>query len=183
MGGMLGNKRQDRGKKKFRGPEIVGGGLFGEMPKKGWKNFLAVPKSGGNFFGGHNNFLGGEFFRNNLKKKIPGGDSLENCPNKFRGDFLGGSYTGGRVWGECWEIKDKIGEKKNSGGQKFSGGLFGEMPKKGWKNFLAVPKSGGNFWGSQQFLGGEFFRKNLKKKNPRGGFSGKLSKKNLVGIF
>ena len=26
---------------------------------------------------------------------------------KFRGDFLGGSYTGGRVWGECWEIKDK----------------------------------------------------------------------------
>ena len=20
---------------------------------------------------------------------------------KFRGDFLGGSYTGGRVWGEC----------------------------------------------------------------------------------
>ena len=61
MGGMLGNKRQDRGKKKFRGPEIVGGGLFGEMPKKGWKNFLAVPKSGGNFFGGHNNFLGENF--------------------------------------------------------------------------------------------------------------------------
>ena len=65
MGEMLGNKRQDRGKKKFRGPEIVGGRLFGEMPKKGWKNFLAVPKSGGNFFGGHKNFLG-----ENLSGKI-----------------------------------------------------------------------------------------------------------------
>ena len=88
------------------------------------------------------------------------------------------------MWGECWEIKDKIGEKKNSGGQKFSGGLFGEMPKKGWKNFLAVPKSGGNFFGGHNnFLGGEFFRKNLKKKNPRRGFSAKLSQKNLGGIF
>ena len=106
------------------------------MPKKGWKNLLAVPKSGGNFFGGHNNFLGGEFFRNNLKKKIRGGDSLENCPNKFRGDFLGGSYTGGRVWGECWEIKDKIGEKKISGGQKFGGGTFGGNAKKGVEQLL-----------------------------------------------
>ena len=127
------------------------------MAKKGWQNFLAVPKSGGNYFGGHNNFLGGEFFRKNLKKKNPRGDSLENCPNKFRGDFLGGSYTGGRVCGECWEIKDKIGEKKNSRGQKLLGGLFGEMPTKGWKNFLAVPKSGGNFfWGHNNF-GGENF--------------------------
>ena len=41
MGGLLGNKRQDRGKKNFRGPEILGGGeLLGEMQKKGWKNFL-----------------------------------------------------------------------------------------------------------------------------------------------
>ena len=126
------------------------------MPKKGWKNLLAVPKSGGNFFGGHNNFLGGEFFRNNLKKKIRGGDSLENCPNKFRGDFLGGSYTGGRVWGECWEIKDKIGEKKFRWPEVW-GGLFGEMPKKGWKNFLAVPKSGGNFFGGHNNFGGENF--------------------------
>ena len=56
---------------------------------------------------------------------------------KFRGDFLGGSYTGGRVWGECWEIKDKVGEKKISGGQKFGGGeLLGEMQKKRWKKFL-----------------------------------------------
>ena len=78
------------------------------------------------------------------------------------------------MWGKCWEIKDKIGEKKI---EIVGGGLFGEMPKKGWKNFLAVPKSGGNFFGGHNnFFGGEFFRKNLKKKNPRGGFSGKLSK-------
>ena len=61
MGGMLGNKRQDRGKKKFRGPEIVGGGLFGEMPKKGWKNFLAVPKSGGILLGVTTIFWGENF--------------------------------------------------------------------------------------------------------------------------
>ena len=203
MGGMLGNKRQDRGKKKFRGPEIVGGGLFGEMPKKGWKNFLAVPKSGGNFFGGHNNFLGGEFFRNNLKKKIPGGDSLENCPNKFRGDFLGGSYTGGRVCGECWEIKDKIGEKKNSGGQKkkwknflavpkrkkkiqganFRGDFLGKCQKRGGTTFWRFQKVVGIFLGVTTILGGRIFQEKFKKKKSRGGILWKLSKKNLGGIF
>ena len=39
MGGMLGNKRQDRGKK-FQGARNFGGGLFGEMQKKGGKTFL-----------------------------------------------------------------------------------------------------------------------------------------------
>ena len=77
MGGMLGNKRQDRGKKNSGGQKF-GGGLFGEMPKKGWKNFLAVPKSGGNFFGGHNNFLG-ENFSGKIKKKKSRGGNLENC--------------------------------------------------------------------------------------------------------
>ena len=38
-GGMLGNKREDRGKKNFWGPEILGGGTFGEMPKKRGKTF------------------------------------------------------------------------------------------------------------------------------------------------
>ena len=81
------------------------------------------------------------------------------------------------MWGKCWEINDKIGEKKIQGARNCWGGLFGEMPKKGWKNFLAVPKSGGNFFGGHNnFLGGEFFRKNLKKKHPLGVFSGKLSK-------
>ena len=55
---------------------------------------------------------------------------------KFRGDFLGGSYTGGRVWGECWEIKDKVGEKKFLGARNFGGELLGEMQKKRWKKFL-----------------------------------------------
>ena len=61
------------------------------------------------------------------------------------------------MWGECWEIKDKIGEKKIQGARNLGGGLFGEMPKKGWKNFLAVPKSGGNFFGGHNnFLGENF---------------------------
>ena len=39
--------------------------------------------------------------------------------------------------GDCWEIKDQIGEKKISGGQKFSGGGdFWGNAKKGWKNFF-----------------------------------------------
>ena len=42
-----------------------------EMTKKGWKNFLVLPKSGGNFFGGDNNFWGENF--SGKKKKIPGG--------------------------------------------------------------------------------------------------------------
>ena len=113
------------GEKKISGgPEIFGGGLFGEMPKKGWKNFLVVPKSGGK------EFLG------NVKKKNPRGDSLENLKKKkFRGDFLGGSYTGGRVWGECWEIKEKIGEKNFRGPEILGGELFGEMQKRGGKTF------------------------------------------------
>ena len=86
------------------------------------------------------------------------------------------------MWGECWEIKDKIGEKKNSGGQKFSGGLFGEMPKRGGKTFWRFQKVVGIFWGSQQFLGGEFFRKNLKKKIP-GGILWKVVKKKFRGDF
>ena len=52
-------------------------------------------------FWGSQQFLGGEFFRKNLKKKIPGGESGKLSIKKFRGDFLGGSYTGGRVWGNA----------------------------------------------------------------------------------
>ena len=87
------------------------------------------------------------------------------------------------MWGECWEIKDKIGEKKNSGGQKFSGGLFGEMPKKGWKNFLAVPKSGGNFWGVTTIFGGRIFEEKFKKKKSPGGILWKIVKKKFSGDF
>ena len=64
------------------------------------------------------------------------------------------------MWGESWEIKDKIGEKKISGGQKFWGGTFGEMQKKGGKTFL------GGVLGScepQQILGGDFLKISMKK--------------------
>ena len=39
VGEILGNKRQDRGKKNFRGPEILGG-TFGGNAKKGWENIF-----------------------------------------------------------------------------------------------------------------------------------------------
>ena len=71
MGGMLGNKRQDRGKTNSGGQRFWGGGLFGEMPKKGWKNFLAVPKSGGEFFWGSYTVRGG--FSGKLSKQNLGG--------------------------------------------------------------------------------------------------------------
>ena len=126
------------GEKQIQGArDFWGGGLFGEMPKKGWKNFLAVPKSGGNFFGGHNNFLGGRIFQEKFfKKKSPGGILWKIVPKKFRGDLLGGVVYRGTCVGECWEIKDKIGEKKISGGPEIFGGTFGGNSKKGWKNFL-----------------------------------------------
>ena len=72
------------------------------------------------------------------------------------------------MWGESWEIKDKIGEKKISGGHKFWGELLGEMPKKRVENFL------GGVLGScepQQILGGEFFEK-CHRKNLGGKFWG-----------
>ena len=111
------------------------------------------------FFWGSQQFFGGEFFGE--KKKIPGGILWKIKKKKFRVDFLGGSYTGGRVWGECWEIKDKIGEK-NSGGQKFWGGTFGGNARKGVEKLF-----GGKCWGScepQQILGGNFWGKKMKKR-------------------
>ena len=129
-GGLLGNKRPDRGKKNFRGPEIFGGGDFLGKCKKGVGKLFGGSKKWWEFFWGSQQFFGGEFFGE--KKKIPGGILLKIKKKKFRVDFLGGSYTGGRVWGECWEIKDKIGEKNFRGPEI----LGGEMQEKGWKNFL-----------------------------------------------
>ena len=39
MGGMLGNKRPDRGEKISGGQKFLGGNFWGNA-KKGWKNFL-----------------------------------------------------------------------------------------------------------------------------------------------
>ena len=69
------------------------------------------------------------------KKKIPGGILLKFKKKKFRGDFLGGSYTGGNA-GKKREDRGK----KFQGARNFGGELLGEMQKKGWKKFF-----GGSF--------------------------------------
>ena len=74
--------------------------------------------------------------------------------------------------GDCWEIKDKIGEKKNSGGQKFSGGTFWGNAKKGVDKLFGGSKKWWEFfWGHNNFLGGNFW-KNVKEKNLGGKFFG-----------
>ena len=82
------------------------------------------------------------------------------------------------MWGECWEIKDKIGEKKFRGPEIFGGGTFWGNAKKGVEKLFGGSKKWWEFfWGSQQFFGGEFFRKNLKKKIPGGGIWKIVNKK------
>ena len=74
------------------------------------------------------------------------------------------------MWGDCWEIKDQIGEKKISGGQKFWGGTFGGNAKKGVEKLF-----GGKCWGScepPKILGGNFW-KNVKEKKKFGGEGGR----------
>ena len=55
---------------------------------------------------------------------------------KNLGDFFrGGRIQGDVCVGDCWEIKDQIGEK-NFRGPEILGGTFGEMQKRGGKTFL-----------------------------------------------
>ena len=63
-GGMLGNKREDRGKKNFRGPEILGGTFGGNAKKKG------------------NTFLGG-VLGSCEPQQILGGNCLKNVKEKI----------------------------------------------------------------------------------------------------
>ena len=70
-GGMLGNKREDRGKKNFRGPEILGGTFGGNAKKKG------------------NTFLGG-VLGSCEPQQILGGELFEKCQRK---------NLGGKFWG------------------------------------------------------------------------------------
>ena len=72
MGGMLGNKRQDRGKKNFRGPEILGGTFGGNAKKKVLKLFW------------------GECWGSCEPQQILGGEFLEKCQRK---------NLGGKFWG------------------------------------------------------------------------------------
>ena len=71
MGGMLGNKRQDRGKKNFWGPEILGGTVGGNAKKKG-ETFW------------------GECWGSCEPQQILGGEFLEKCQRK---------NLGGKFWG------------------------------------------------------------------------------------
>ena len=124
------------GEKKNSGGQTFSGGTFWGNAKKGVDKLFGGSKKWWEFFGGHNNFWGENFSGKIFKKKIPGGILWKIVKKKFRGDFLGGSYTGGRVWGECWEIKDKIGGKKISGGQKFGeGNVWGKCKKRGGTTF------------------------------------------------
>ena len=93
MGGMLGNKRQDRGEKKFRGPEIFRGTFWGNA-KKGVEKLFGGSKKWWEFFGGHTNFWGENFSGKIFKKKSPGGILWKIVKKKFRGDFLGGRIQG-----------------------------------------------------------------------------------------
>ena len=70
MGGMLGNKRQDRGKKNFRGPEILWGIFWGKCEKKG------------------ETFLGG-VLGSCEPQQILGGIFGKMSKKKFRGEILG----------------------------------------------------------------------------------------------
>ena len=81
------------------------------------------------------------------------------------------------MWGECWEIKEKIGGKKRfQGRQKFWGGTFGGNAKKKGKLFW------GEGWGScepqQKFWGGTFGGNAKKRGNF---FGGTLPPKKRVG--
>ena len=120
-GGMLGNKRQDRGKKKFRGPEIFGGDFLGKCQKRGGKTFWRFQKVVGIFWG---------------VVYSTGGILWKIVKKKFRGDFLGGVVYKGTCVGECWEIKDKIGKKKFQGARNLGGNFWGKCKKRGGKTFL-----------------------------------------------
>ena len=61
----------------------------------------------------------------------------ENFPQKNLGDFFrGGRIQGDVCGGDCWEIKDQIGEKNFRGPEIFGGRTFWGIAKKGWENFV-----------------------------------------------
>ena len=107
----------------------------------------------------------------------------ENFPQKNLGDFFrGGRIQGDVCGGDCWEIKDQIGEKKISGGPEIFGGDFlGKCQKRGGKTFWWFQKVVGIFLGVTTIFWGRIFRE--KKKNPRGDSLENLKKKILGGIF
>ena len=183
MGEMLGNKRQDRGKKNSGGQKLLGGDFLGKCQKRGGKTFWRFQKVVGIFLGVTTIFWGENFSGKILKKNIPWGYSLENCPNKFRGDFFRGVvYRGTCVGGMLGNKRQDRGKKKFRGPEIVGGTFWGNAKKGVEKLFGGSKKWWEFFWGSQQFFGGEFFRNNLKKKSP-GGILWKIVQTNLGGIF
>ena len=82
---------------------------------------------------------------------------------------MGGRIQGDVCGGDCWEIKDQIGEKNFRGPEILGGGTFGGNARKGVEKLFW-----GKCWGScepQQILGGNFW-KNVKEKNWGGNFGG-----------
>ena len=79
-GGLLGNKRPDRGKKTFQGARNFRGGTFGEMQKRGGKTFL------GECWGScePQQILGGEFLEKCQRKKC---DAVGMVRNEKKGKF------------------------------------------------------------------------------------------------
>ena len=76
------------------------------------------------------------------------------------------------MWGKCWEIKDKIGEKKIQGARNCWGGTFWGNAKKGVEKL---------FGGSKKW--GRIFQEKFKKKKSPGGILWKIVQTNLGGIF
>ena len=120
MGGMLGNKRQDRGKK-FQGARNFGGGeLLGKMQKKGGKTFL------GECWGScePQQILGGNF-RKNVKEKNLGGkfwgvvrrgacDAVGMVRNEKKGKIFHNQIYGGNFLEKCQRKKcDAVGMVPN----------------------------------------------------------------------
>ena len=73
------------------------------------------------------------------------------------------------MWGECWEIKDKIGEKKFRGPEIFGGDFLGKCQKRGGKTFWRFQKVVGIFLGVTTIFGGRIFQEKFKKKKSPGG--------------
>ena len=153
MGGDCWEIKDQIGEKNFRGARNFRGDFWGKCQKRVEKLF-GGSKKWWEFFWGSQQFFGGRIFQEKFKKK----KSPAGILWKIVQTNLGGSYTGGRVWGECWEIKDKIGEKQIQGARDFGGGDFlGKCQKRGGKTFWRFQKVVGIFLGVTTIFGGENF--------------------------
>ena len=73
------------------------------------------------------------------------------------------------MWGKCWEIKDKIGEKKFRGPEIVGGDFLGKCQKRGGKTFWRFQKVVGIVLGVTTIFGGRIFQEKFKNKKSPGG--------------